>query len=211
MLRITYFTTEPSAPPSRPASSLKHASQLYNAMPPPSTTVNNCQEQYIFLAQRELNCDAFLSERRAAQIFDVKRSTLRDRRKGKLPRAETAANCKKLDFLEEQAIIARTLDLDSRGFPPSKVLMRAMADDLLAAKGAKPTGSNWVDRFIKRRPEIKTVFNRAYDLPRAKAEDPDIIRKWFTLVANTKAKYGLLDEDTYNFDESSFMMGVIGS
>jgi hypothetical protein len=24
-----------------------------------------------------------------------------------------------------------------------------------------------------------------------------------------KAKYGILDEDTYNFDESGFMMGMI--
>ena len=26
---------------------------------------------------------------------------------------------------------------------------------------------------------------------------------------NTKAKYGILDEDTYNFDETGFMMGMI--
>jgi len=26
---------------------------------------------------------------------------------------------------------------------------------------------------------------------------------------NTKAKYGILDEDTYNFDETSFIIGVI--
>jgi hypothetical protein len=28
-------------------------------------------------------------------------------------------------------------------------------------------------------------------------------------VENTKAKYGIQDEDTYNFDESGFMMGII--
>jgi hypothetical protein len=28
-------------------------------------------------------------------------------------------------------------------------------------------------------------------------------------VYNTKAKYGIFDEDTYNFDETGFMMGVI--
>ena len=26
---------------------------------------------------------------------------------------------------------------------------------------------------------------------------------------NTKAKYGILNEDTYNFDETGFMMGII--
>jgi hypothetical protein len=30
-------------------------------------------------------------------------------------------------------------------------------------------------------------------------------------VANVKAKYGILDEDTYNFDETGFQIGVGGS
>jgi hypothetical protein len=42
-------------------------------------------------------------------------------------------------------------------------------------------------------------------------KDPDIINEWFRLLANTKAKYGILDEDIYNFDEAGFQIGVIGS
>ena len=38
-----------------------------------------------------------------------------------------------------------------------------------------------------------------------------MIQGWFRLVENTKAKYGILDEDTYNFDESGFMLGVIST
>jgi hypothetical protein len=38
-----------------------------------------------------------------------------------------------------------------------------------------------------------------------------VIQGWFRLVENTKAKYDILDEDTYNFDESGFMMGVIST
>jgi hypothetical protein len=30
-------------------------------------------------------------------------------------------------------------------------------------------------------------------------------------VEDTKAKYGIQDEDTYNFDESGFMMGMIST
>jgi hypothetical protein len=50
-------------------------------------------------------------------------------------------------------------------------------------------------------------FNREYHYNRALREDPEVIQGWFSLVANTKAKYGILDDDTYNFDETSFMMG----
>jgi len=35
------------------------------------------------------------------------------------------------------------------------------------------------------------------------------ISKWLALVRNTKAKYGILDDDTCNFDETGFMMGII--
>lgn len=36
-----------------------------------------------------------------------------------------------------------------------------------------------------------------------------LIGKWFKLVRNMRAKYGILDCDFYNFDETGFMMGVI--
>ena len=50
---------------------------------------------------------------------------------------------------------------------------------------------------------------RKYDYQRAKYEDLKVIRKWFTLVHNIKVKYGILNDDIYNFDETSFIMGII--
>jgi hypothetical protein len=41
--------------------------------------------------------------------------------------------------------------------------------------------------------------------------DPAVITPWYDLVQNTKRKYGLLDGDTYNFDETGFTMGVVGN
>ena len=32
---------------------------------------------------------------------------------------------------------------------------------------------------------------------------------WFRLVENIKEKYGIVDEDIYNFDETGFMIGMI--
>jgi len=48
-----------------------------------------------------------------------------------------------------------------------------------------------------------------YDYQRAKCEDLKVICEWFALVYNVKVKYGILDDDLYNFDEISFMMGII--
>jgi hypothetical protein len=86
-----------------------------------------------------------------------------------------------------------------------------MANALLAKRHRDPVGQNWAANIVKRQPELKVKFNQKYDYKRALCEDPEVIRGWFQLVENTKAKYGIQDEDTYNFDESGFMMGIIST
>ena len=86
-----------------------------------------------------------------------------------------------------------------------------MADSLLAARGAGKVGEKWPSTFVHRRPELRTQSFRKYDHQRAKCEDPEVIGNWFKLVSNIKGKYGIVDEDTYNFDETGFQMGVISS
>lgn len=54
-------------------------------------------------------------------------------------------------------------------------------------------------------------FSRAYDYQRALCEDPEKIKAWFALFRNMKAKYGIQDEDVYNFDKTGFIMGQITS
>ena len=58
--------------------------------------------------------------------------------------------------------------------------------------------------------KLKIAFNRAKDRQRILQEDPALISAWFKLVEETKAKYGVYDDDVHNFDETSFQMGVIG-
>ncbi|KAH5464313.1 hypothetical protein HBI65_251110 [Parastagonospora nodorum] len=86
-----------------------------------------------------------------------------------------------------------------------------MADRLLRERAGKPVGKNWVDNFVKRTPELRTRWSRPYDRQRATCEDPAIIQPWFALVQGMKEKYGVADEDMYNFDESGFLMGKISS
>ncbi|KAI1675984.1 DDE superfamily endonuclease [Pyrenophora tritici-repentis] len=84
-----------------------------------------------------------------------------------------------------------------------------MANSLRAERNLGQVGQNWPSTFVKRRPELKVKFNRKYDYKRALCEDPKAVQDWFGLVANIKAKYGIVDDDTYNFDETGFMMGQI--
>jgi hypothetical protein len=54
-------------------------------------------------------------------------------------------------------------------------------------------------------------YMRKYNYQCALCEDYLIIRAWFDLVWNTVAKYGILEEDIYNFDKMGFQMGVIAT
>jgi hypothetical protein len=51
------------------------------------------------------------------------------------------------------------------------------------------------------------VFNCKYNYRQALCKDPKAIQEWFTLIANIKAKYSILDNNTYNFNKTGFIIG----
>jgi hypothetical protein len=163
------------------------------------------------LAIQALKRDATLTIEKAAQNYNVPRMTLTRRRAGTQQRRDCTPNAMKLTPTEEDVIVQYILDLDSRGYPPRLADVAAMANLLLAERQGGVVGQHWPNNFVNRRRELKVKLNRKYDYKRALCEDPKVIRDWFRLVANTKAKYGITDADTYNFDETGFMMGVIST
>jgi hypothetical protein len=158
-----------------------------------------------------INEDAKLSTRRASKIYNIAEATLRRRCAGTPSRRDCAANSMNLRSSEEVVIVRHVLKLVEQGFPPRLADVEDMANSLLTSCYQKPVGKNWAANFVKRRPELKVKFNRKYDYRRALCKDSEVIGDWFRLVHNIKAKYGMLDEDTYNFDETGFMMGYIST
>jgi hypothetical protein len=166
-------------------------------------------EADVQLAILSINAQQIQGNRPAAAIYNVAEATLRRRRAGIPARRDCQPNSRKLTEREEQVIIRYILDLDTRGFAPTYEAVRDMADKLLAARGAGQVGVHWPRNFVKRTDSLTTCFNRAYDRQRALCEDSALIKSWFKLVEETKAKYGICDGDVYNFDEAGFMMGKI--
>ena len=172
-------------------------------MPPP------LKEARVILALEALQNDKNLSLRDAAKIYSVSRSTLTRRRNGKTARYNTTPGVKKLTQSEEEAIVQYIIELSTRCFPPRLSGVEDMANYLLRERNAPSVGQLWAHRFVKRQPELRTRYTRRYDYQRAKCEDPKVISQWFTHVQNVKAKYGIVDDDIYNFDKTGFMMGII--
>ncbi|KAM9930707.1 hypothetical protein OXX80_009303, partial [Metschnikowia pulcherrima] len=104
--------------------------------------------------------------------------------------------------------------MNFRGLPPRPASVRKMADFLLALRDSGEelsVGQKWATRFVSRHPTIKTCRSRRYDYKRALCESPAIFNSWFDVVNDVKIKYGICEDDTYNVDETGFMMGLTGS
>ena len=166
-------------------------------------------EGRVNLAIEAIQKDEQLSLRAAAKVYNVSEATLQRRRAGILARRDISANSRKLTNSEERAIVEYINELYTRSFPPRLRDVEDMANQLLRARDAPPVGKLWAHNFVRRQPELKMRWSRKYDYQRAKCEDPKVIAPWFTLVRNVMAKYGILEDDTYNFDETGFMMGII--
>ena len=167
------------------------------------------QESRIILALEAIRSSKKISISQAATLYNVPKTTLRDRKNGKPSRRDLRLNCLVLDDVEEEVLCKYILDLDDRGFAPGLAGVKDMANLILNSRGGKRVGKHWAQRFVQRRQELKTRQSRAYNFQRALCENPEIIGAWVRLVENMRAKYGIQDGDLYNFDETGFMMGVI--
>jgi hypothetical protein len=67
------------------------------------------------------------SKLKAAEIFSVPESTLREQLAGIKPRSETRANGHKLTAIEEESLVKILLDADKRGFSIHPEFLRGMA------------------------------------------------------------------------------------
>jgi hypothetical protein len=146
-------------------------------------------EDRVIQAIQAIKSDALLTRRRAAHLYNVHESTLRNRRAGKASRRDIQPNRSKLQRLEEEAIIQRIKKLDAQGFAPTLSYVREMANQLLAARGGGQVGENWAYRLVRRKPEIKSQITRQRDRQRVLCSNPAIISPRFNLVRNIKAKY----------------------
>jgi hypothetical protein len=168
-------------------------------------------EAQVLLAVEAYNRRDGLSIKAAAHIYNVCDKTLARRLRGIHARRDTTPNSKKLTLTEEKVILNFILDLDARAFPPRLGGVEDMANILLHERNAGYVGKRWALNFVKRQPQLKTRYTRRYDYQRAQCEDPQLIRNWFRLVGDIRAKYGIGDNDMFNFDETGFMMGMISS
>ncbi len=70
---------------------------------------------------------------------------------------------------------------------------------------------NWVHKFVNCHEQLQSKYTQKYNYQQALCKDLKTMSDWFQLVKNTQAKYGISDEDIYNFDKTEFQIRVIGT
>jgi hypothetical protein len=182
-------------------------------MAPPHRVNSPQKEGRIALAIHSLQEKQIKSQRSAAEVYNIPRTTLRDRIQGRPPKQGFKSKNRLLLEYEEEQLVNWIFSMEQRGFPPYIIDIKRMAQALLDRRGStrspKTIGKLWSYRWLKGHPALKARLTRGRDAQRVKNENPRIIQPWFQLVLETKQTYGILDDDTYNFDETGFAMGLI--
>jgi hypothetical protein len=126
-----------------------------------------------------------------------------NRLNGRVARVDLRANGHKLTLTEEQALIS----MDNWGYAPQVSTVRGAAR-LLFQERVRSSPSIGPTKFIKGTPILQSQFNCKYNYQRAQCKDPVIIEAWFQLVRNMIGKYGIQEEDIFNFDKTGFSIGI---
>jgi hypothetical protein len=105
-------------------------------MAPPHTANSPQKEGRIDLAVNALQKHQFKSERQAARVYKVPRTTLHRRQNGILPKQGSKAPNRLLLDCEEEQLIQWIQSLERRGFPPAIIDVKRMAQTLLARRGS---------------------------------------------------------------------------
>ncbi len=108
------------------------------------------QESRIILAIEAIRTSKKLSYRSAAKIYNIPKSTLSARMNGRTTIHERRPAAHKLTEIEEEVIVQKILDMDSRGFAPRLAGVEDMANFILKSRGGNRVGKLWAHRFVKR-------------------------------------------------------------
>ena len=106
------------------------------------TTRTSYTESDLQLALFDIQSQRVQSQRRAATIYNVPQRTLSYRRAGRRPRRDCEPNLKRLNKLEEEAIVKRVLKESAREFTPIKAFIYVIANKLLYKRRSNSISKN---------------------------------------------------------------------
>jgi hypothetical protein len=150
--------------------------------------------------------DNGLSVRQAALKWGVPQRTMSSRLRGQTALADQIQPKQHLTRSQEAKLVFWILRQESLGYSPSHSQIRACVVAILKQQNKKQElGRNWVAKFIKRYPELKTKPGRRQEANRFNSFTPKAVHWYFDI---REKEYGWIKpENTVNVDEGGIMSG----
>jgi hypothetical protein len=146
--------------------------------------VSKERETDLVEAMDEFKAGNFRSIRSAASAYMLPYTTLRDRLRGAQSRQRAHKNEQLLTVEEEKAIVRFCGKLDDLGHPLSLPMVKRLAAGMLPPSREREIGKHWINRFLKRNPDVVAKFSQRLDRQRATAGDPTVLKDFFIKVCS---------------------------
>ena len=145
------------------------------------------------------------SIRRAAEEYDVPRSTLGDRISGRVVPGSTSGPPKYNSTQEEEELVQFLIDSASIGYPRGRLEIIAMVQYVCHESGIERVVTHgWWESFCHHHPDVTLRVTAPLSSSRAKSADVNVINKYFDMFQATMEEYDLLQKPChlFNIDET---------
>ena len=146
-----------------------------------------------------------LSVRRAAEEYDVPKSTLHDRVSGRVLIGGQSGPQKYLTDEEEGELELFLTGCASVGYARSRQQVLQLVQEVMSNKGMPVTVTHgWWESFRRRHPQLTLRTAAPVSYARAMASDPAVISNYYDLLERTLVENNLLDKPAqiFNMDET---------
>lgn len=144
-----------------------------------------------------------------ARTHNVPYQQLRHCMVGKHPVRQSKAPNATLSQAQERGLVDYIDFLDTKGSKARLHEVRTAANRILYNSGQDQCVSDhFVPCFLKKHPEFLVRKQKPLVIARKNAHDLDALQKCFWEYKRLQQEYRILDDDTWNFDETRFRIGV---
>jgi hypothetical protein len=159
----------------------------------------------------------YTSIRKCAYAFDIPNTTLSERLRSRISRSKSHELQKTLSTAEEKTLLKTITRLSKSGLSITLPLTRDLAEEIrlsrfrlsLTPTSYPPLGKNWLDKFRKRYPELKTVYSRALDASRFEGVNYPVVNAYFDALTDLFLENSYPSDAIFNVDETGFALGTI--
>ncbi|KAF8240103.1 hypothetical protein L208DRAFT_1128033, partial [Tricholoma matsutake] len=150
------------------------------------------------------NGESLLFVCKAASIYDVPHSTLRDHIKGLPTCAEVHADQQALSVAKEEVVVEWAKVLGRQGVPMTYSTLTKYVSEI----SGRHIGKLWPKRFLARHPDLKVKVTSGLEKCCAKALNKTAVEGYFDILEEVVHEYHIKLENRWNMDEKGVQLGI---